>query len=92
MFIEQIIEYELRRPRPLAVHAPITSYFHDKTKICKENFPVDYCLLLKYCMRQCIMLRIRPYSTSAFIEFVTRNLVQSIVLYCQWSAVYFTSR
>ena len=33
------------------------------------------------------LLRIRSYSTSAFIEFVTRNLVQSIVLYCQWSAV-----
>ena len=33
------------------------------------------------------LLRISSYSTSAFIEFVTRNLVQSIVLYCQWSAV-----
>ena len=33
------------------------------------------------------LLWIRSYSTSAFIEFVTRNLVQSIVLYCQWSAV-----
>ena len=33
------------------------------------------------------LLRIRSYSTSAFTEFVTRNLVQSIVLYYQWSAV-----
>ena len=34
------------------------------------------------------LLRIRSYSTSAVIEFVTRNLVRSIVLYCQWSAVF----
>ena len=34
----------------------ITSYFHDKTKISKENIQVDYYLLLKYYRRQCILL------------------------------------
>ena len=40
MLIEQIIEFEWRRPSPLAVHVlllVITAYFLDKTKICKDN-------------------------------------------------------
>ena len=35
---------------------PITDYFHDKTKISKENLWVDYYLLLKSCHRQCTLL------------------------------------
>ena len=55
MLIEQIIEFELRWPGPCSrTYTLTTVYFHDKTKICKENFRVDYYLLLNYCWRQCI--------------------------------------
>ena len=33
-----------------------TGYFHDKTKISKENLRMDYYLQLKYCWRQCTLL------------------------------------
>ena len=33
-----------------------TGYFHDKTKIFKENLRVDHYLLLKYCRKQCTLL------------------------------------
>ena len=57
MFIEQIIDFELRMPgSPGRTCTPTTGYFHVKTKISKEKFRVDYCLLLKYCRRQCILL------------------------------------
>ena len=55
MVIEQIIELQLRGPG-LSGRActPITAgYFHDKTKISKENLRADYYLLLKCCKRQC---------------------------------------
>ena len=52
MFIEQIIEFELRGPEPTGrTCTPITGQLHDKTKISKEFFRVDYYLLLKYCRR-----------------------------------------
>ena len=40
MFIEQIIEFELRRPGPPPCRTCTltTGYFHDKTKISKKNF------------------------------------------------------
>ena len=57
MFLEQIIEFQLRGLGPLAVHCtPITGEFHDKTKISKENLRVDYYLLLNYCRKQCALL------------------------------------
>ena len=57
MLIEQIIELQLRGPGPPGrTCTPITGYFHDKTKIPKENLRVDYYLLLKYCKRQCNLL------------------------------------
>ena len=57
MLIEQIIELELRGPRPPDCASTSTSrYFYDKTKISKENFQVDSYLLLKYCTRQCTLL------------------------------------
>ena len=55
--VEQIIELQLRGPGPLGqTCTPITSYFHDKTKISPENLPVDCYLLLKCCRRQCTLL------------------------------------
>ena len=57
MLIELIIEFELRGPGPPGrTRTPITDYFHDKTKISKENLRMDYYLLLKYCTRQCALL------------------------------------
>ena len=38
MLIEQIIEFELRDPRPSGrTYNPTTDYFHVKTKIFKAN-------------------------------------------------------
>ena len=56
MLIEQIIEFELRgQGLSGRTCIPITGYFHDKTKICKENLRVDHYLLIKYCTRQCAL-------------------------------------
>ena len=56
MLIEQIVEFELRGSGPLCrTCTPTIRYFHDKTKISKENFQVDYYLPLKYCWRQCTL-------------------------------------
>ena len=41
---------------PWRTGTPITGYFHDKTKISKENLRVDYYLLLKCSQRQCTLL------------------------------------
>ena len=47
MLIEQIIELHLWGPGPPdQTCTPITGYFHDKTKISRENLRVDYYLLL----------------------------------------------
>ena len=57
MLIERIIELQLRGTGPPGrTCTPITGYFHDKTKISKENLRVDYYLLLKCCKRQCTLL------------------------------------
>ena len=57
MLIERIIELQLRGPGPPGrTCTSIAGYFHDKTKISKENLPVDYHLLLKCCQRQCTLL------------------------------------
>ena len=43
MLIKQIIEFQLRGPGPPGrTYIPITDYFHNKTKILKENFRADY--------------------------------------------------
>ena len=53
MLIKQIIDFESQGPwRPGLTSTPTTDYFHDKTKMFKENLWVDYNLLLKYCLRQ----------------------------------------
>ena len=55
--MERIIELQLRGPGPAGpTCTPITGYFHDKTKISKENLQVDYYLLLKCNQRQCTLL------------------------------------
>ena len=57
MLIEQIVKLQLRGPGPLGpTCTSITGYFHDKTKILKENLRVRFHLLLKCCMRQCTLL------------------------------------
>ena len=57
MLIEQIIKLQLRGPGPPGLtRTPLTKYFHDKTKISKENLRVDFYLLLKCCARQCTLL------------------------------------
>ena len=49
MLIEQTFELQLRGPGPPGrTYTPKTGYFHDKTKISKENLRVDYYLMLKY--------------------------------------------
>ena len=52
MFIEQIIEFELREPGPSGrTCTPKTGYSHDKTKISKANIRANiFCK--KYCKRQ----------------------------------------
>ena len=56
MLIEQTVKLQLRGPGPSGrTNTPITGYFYDKTKICKENFRVDY-LLLKCSKKQCALL------------------------------------
>ena len=43
MLIEQTIELQLRESRrPGRTYTPTTGYFHDKTKVSKENFRADY--------------------------------------------------
>ena len=41
---------------PWQTCTPITGYFHDKTKISKENLPMGYYLLLKCSQRQRTLL------------------------------------
>ena len=61
MLIEQVIQFKIMGPGPPGrTCTPINAYFHDKTKISKENLTVDYYLLLKYCWRQCALLS-SPY-------------------------------
>ena len=46
MLIEQVIEFQLRGPGPpVRTCTPTTGYFHDKTKILKENLRV----IIIYC-------------------------------------------
>ena len=71
MLIEQIIESELRGPGPPGrTYTHITGYFHDKTKISKENLRVDYYLLLKYSRSQCTLLL--PTWTKRLTNFNTK--------------------
>ena len=47
MLVEQIIEFQFWGPGPTGrTCTPIAGYFHDKTKISKEDLRVDYYVLL----------------------------------------------
>ena len=57
MLNEEIIELQLRGPGPPdQACTSITGYFREKAKISKENFLVDYYLLLKCSKKQCALL------------------------------------
>ena len=57
MLIEQIVELQWRGPGPPGLTCTsITGYFHDKTKISKENLRVGFHLLVKSCTSQCTLL------------------------------------
>ena len=46
MLIEQIIEFELRRPGPpRRTCTPIPGYFYDKTKISQEDLQGNYFII-----------------------------------------------
>ena len=47
MLIEQIIEFELRAPKPLGRITPKTCYFYDKRKISDANIQMNYYSQLK---------------------------------------------
>ena len=50
MLIEQIVKFQWRGPGPPGLTCTsITGYFHDKTKIAKENLRVGFYLLQKGC-------------------------------------------
>ena len=56
MLIGQIIEFELRGLRPPGrTRSPKLVIFKAKQKSLKEDFRVDFDLLLKYCRRQCML-------------------------------------
>ena len=57
MLIEQIIEFQWKGHGPPGLTCTsITGYFHDKTKISKENLQGGFHLLLKCCTRQYTLL------------------------------------
>ena len=73
MLIEQIVELQWRGPGPPGLTCTsITGYFHDKTKIAKENLRVGFRLLLKCCSRQCTLL------PPIWTIYVHRDLIQSL--------------
>ena len=56
MLIEQIIDFNWGAWPPGRTYTRKAGYFHDKTKISKENLGVDYYLLLKCSQRQSTLL------------------------------------
>ena len=67
MQIGKIIEHHVRGPGPPGqMCIPITGYFHDKTKISKENLRLDYYLLAK-------MLLETMHFTSPYEDQITYN-------------------
>ena len=76
MFIEQIIEFELRGPGPPGRTCNAkTGYFFGKTKISKENKSSSELLLTStyaYCKRQCALL---PFTwTKSITKFIKKML------------------
>ena len=57
MLIDQVVEFQWSGPGPPGLTCTsITGYFHDKTKISKENLRVSFHLLLKCCTKQFTLL------------------------------------
>ena len=74
MLIGQIVELQWRGPEaPGLTCTSITGYFHDKTKISKENLRGGFHLLLKCCTRQCTLLPL-PGANHAQLNFNTKML------------------
>ena len=57
MLIEQIIEFELKKPGPPGRKcSSTTGYFHDKQKSLSNIFEwIIFYLLLKFCSRRCTL-------------------------------------
>ena len=71
MLIERSIKFELSESGPLdRTCTSINGYFHDKTKIFKENLQVDYYLLLNNCRRRCTLLP--PTWSNPLTKFITQ--------------------
>ena len=71
VLIEQIIEFDWGGLGPLAVHVLLQLViFMTKQKISKENFRVDYSLLLKYCTRQYLTF---PYMGQITCKILPQN-------------------
>ena len=67
MLIEIIVELQLRGPGPPGLTCTsITGYFHDKTKISKENLRVGFSFTAK-------MLRKTMHLTSPYLDQITYN-------------------
>ena len=80
MFIEQIIEFELRGPGPSGRTCNAkTGYFHGKKKISKKNKPSCESLLTAeyvYCKRQYIFF---PFAwTKSVTKFVKKCYVLNV--------------
>ena len=72
MLIEQIVELQWRRHGPPGLTCTsITGYFHDKTKIFKENLRVGFHLLLKCCTRNAPYFPL-PGANRAQLNFCTK--------------------
>ena len=57
MLIGYVIEFKLRGPEsPDRAYTPKLVIFVINQTFIKDNFRVDYYLLLKYCSMQCILL------------------------------------
>ena len=67
MLIEQIIELQLREPGPPGLTCSYISYFHDKTKIFKENLRVGFSFTAK-------MLYETIHLTSPYLDQITYQL------------------
>ena len=67
MLIEQIVEFQCRGPGPPGLTCTsITGYFHDQTKISKENLRVVFSFTAK-------MLHESMHFTSPYLEQITYN-------------------
>ena len=80
MLIKQIIKFELRGHGPPGrTCTPTAGYFHDKTKISKENLRVDHYLLLKIAR-----------GNARYFPLPGPNYLQNLTLKCKILNVFWT--